>query len=242
MLAVVALTPKVTLAASAGMVTVDGSEIAGSLADRVTTSGLPRSLLLRVSVALAVPGTWVDNTSAESVSDRVWPSTLVTSICAAADPWLSGCNAGLASDAVTVIVSVFASVAVLMVLIGKVTEVAPAGTTTSDGALSVALSLELRRTITACCCTRSMVTVAIAEGLGAFPGNMVAPRFRLNCGKSSSRTLRVDEPVTNPGADALMATRYGPSGSRSFTASMLKVADLCPAGIVTVSGTVALYG
>ena len=58
-------------------------------------------------------------------------------------------------------------------------------------------------------------------------------------GKSESETLVTSEPLLKPDADAVIVTGCDPSTVPSATPEMLNVAVACPAGIVTLAGTVA---
>ena len=129
------------------------------------------------------------------------------------------------------------SVVLLMSVIGKVAEVAPAGIVTVPGTVSRAGRLDARFTVTGASAAALIVTVPGPDG--AVPSVSVAGNATLSIAVSLSFTVSACDTRAKPGASAVMFAICVPSSSASSTIVTGKFADVLPAGIITVAGTVA---
>ncbi len=84
---------------------------------------------------------------------------------------------------------------------------------------------------------RLIVTVVADEP--AFSATEAATTLTVKVAASLSVTCSVSLPLLNPVAEAVIVTVCVPSTIASSTAAKVTVTEDCPAGIVTVAGTVA---
>jgi hypothetical protein len=82
-----------------------------------------------------------------------------------------------------------------------------------------------------------VIVMAVAAA-PAFSATDVATTFTLSAGLSLSVTSRASLPLANPLAEAVIVTVWVPSATASSNTSKLTTAEVWPAGIVIVGGTI----
>ena len=212
-----------------GMMSVAGtvaSEV--SLLKRLTVSALV-VLVLRETVTEELPP-FSEMLGSAIERIRVGTSSSVTSSCSE-----SPVNPSASAEMVTVWVpSTMASSTAVRV---TVAETSPAGIARVVGRVDSEVSSLERLTVRALVVSVLRETVTIV--LPPFSEMLEARNERVRVGASSSRMSRVSAPSTNPEEVAVAVTVWVSSRMASSTAVSVKVAEACPARMVTIAGTVA---
>ena len=123
---------------------------------------------------------------------------------------------------------------------GNVTDVWPAGMVTVAGTDSFFMLLLARDTTSAAAVEVLRVTVPVVAGLTASSLSEPLLRTRVRVGTLTSVTVRVAVPETRPVAAAVSIAVWVPTKKPGLMVPTAKLTDVCPAGMVTVCGTVAL--
>ena len=194
--------------------------------------------MLRVTVAVAVdPSTTVD---AAKLKDRAGPLAFRSSRLASAEPWVTTTPAYVSTLAVMTAVWLPMSRPLLTAAIGKLADSCPASITTDVGTVAAVVSLLPSTIVSGWLAGLAIETVPVVASAPAASLTVVSASVRLSVGTLSSTTTALSEPLWKPLAEAVIVAVSLPSICSSLTTVTGNVAEVAPAGIVTVAGTVSL--
>ena len=129
------------------------------------------------------------------------------------------------------------SVAVLStIVIGNVALPCPAGTVTFGATVATAGSLLASAKMRSADVSEDSVTVPLKT---ASPSRFGDGTVSAIVSGAASSTCMVAEPLATPARCAFTVTVFVPSSTLSFTAAIANEADVCPAGMITLTGTVS---
>ena len=116
----------------------------------------------------------------------------------------------------------------------------PASITTDVGTVAAVVSLLPSTIVSGWLAGLAIETVPVVASAPAASLTVVWASVRLSVGTLSSTTTALSEPLWKPLAEAVIVAVSLPSICPSLTTVTGNVAEVAPAGIVTVAGTVSL--